>query len=147
MQPEDIMKVAIAQAHESQTPFGAVIVKDGEIVAVAGNTVEPDNDPTAHAEINAIRKLTQQLGQSSLPEGHVLYSTCEPCPMCAATCVWAGISEIVYGVGGDDFEDDNPNLINLQCQELLAKAPNSLMVRCGVLKDQCKQLHAQYPLD
>ncbi|KST65457.1 nucleoside deaminase [Mastigocoleus testarum] len=147
MTPEEIMRVAIAQAEKSKTPFGAVIVKDNQIVEQAGNTVEQDADPTAHAEVNVIRKLTSRLKTSSFNEGYILYSTCEPCAMCAATCFWAGISEIVYGVGGEDFEDDyNPNMIKVQCQDIIEQSPNSIPIKSGILKQDCKHLHSKYPL-
>lgn len=147
MNPTDFMELAIAEARKSKTPFGAVIVKDGNVVEQRGNSVKPDSDPTAHAEINAIRHLMQRLQVgASLDDGYVLYTTCEPCPMCAATCVWAGISEIVYGVGNDDFQDENPNLFELRCQELVARSPNKIKITGGLLKEKCKQLHDEYPL-
>ena len=61
-------------------PFGAVVVRDGKIIATSGNTVVPDNDPTAHAEVNAIRKACKQLDSFQL-KGCEIYSSCEPCPM------------------------------------------------------------------
>jgi tRNA(adenine34) deaminase len=145
MSPEEIMQVAIAEAQKSGTPYGAAIVKDNKIVETGFNTVEPDQDPTAHAEINVIRKLVSRLGGAetlSALQGYTLYTTCEPCPMCAATCIWAGLSEIVYGVGNDDFDGDHPNKIDLRCQEIIARSPNFITVRGGVLKDACKALHA-----
>ena len=76
-------------------PFGAVIVKDGEIVATGCNRVTVNNDPTAHAEVNAIRKACE-LKQDFNLEGCVIYSSCEPCPMCLSAIYWAGISRIYY---------------------------------------------------
>ncbi len=147
MTDEEIMQMAIAEAEKSETPFGAVIVKDNEIVERAGNTVESDADPTCHAEVNVLRKLTTRLKTAALESGYTLYSTCEPCAMCAATCFWAGISEIVYGAGASDFEDDyNPNMINMSCEEIIAKSPASIKIISGILKAECKQLHSKYPL-
>ncbi|MGB6300887.1 MAG: nucleoside deaminase [Rivularia sp. (in: cyanobacteria)] len=147
MTPEEIMQMAIAEAEKSETPFGAVIVKDNEIVEKAGNTVESDADPTCHAEVNVLRKLTKRLKTAALESGYTLYSTCEPCAMCAATIFWGGISEIVYGAGASDFEDDyNPNLIELRCEEIIAKSPASIKIKSGILKEECKKLHSKYPL-
>ena len=147
MTPEEIMQMAIAEAEKSETPFGAVIVKDNEIVERAGNTVEPDADPSCHAEVNVLRKLTTRLKTAALEPGYTLYSTCEPCAMCAATIFWGGISEIVYGAGASDFEDDyNPNLINMSCEELINKSPASIKIKSGILKEECKQLHSRFPL-
>lgn len=74
-------------------PFGCVIVKDGNIVAMAHNTVVKDNDPTAHGEINAIRQASETLGTFNL-EGCELYTTSEPCPMCLSAIMWARISKV-----------------------------------------------------
>ncbi len=76
-------------------PFGAVIVKDGMVVARSANKVVPQNDPTAHAEISAIRLACAELGTFNL-EGCVIYTSCEPCPMCLGAIYWARISEIYY---------------------------------------------------
>ncbi|MDY6901301.1 MAG: nucleoside deaminase [Cyanobacteriota bacterium] len=147
MSPEEIMQMAIAEAEKSETPFGAVIVKDNEIVERAGNTVESDADPTCHAEVNVLRKLTTRLKTAALEPGYTLYSTCEPCAMCAATIFWGGISEIVYGVGASDFEEDyNPNLIDMSCEEVINKSPASIKIKSGILKPECKQLHTRFPL-
>ena len=77
-------------------PFGAVIVKDGEIVAEASNSVTKDNDPTAHAEVNCIRKACKKLNTFVL-EGCEIYASSEPCPMCLGACLWANINKIYYG--------------------------------------------------
>ena len=94
------MREAIRLADESVShgggPFGAVIVKDGEIVAESSNSVTIDNDPTAHAEVNAIRKACKKLATFSL-KGCFIYSSCEPCPMCLGAIYWAGIERIYYG--------------------------------------------------
>lgn len=76
-------------------PFGAVIVKDGEVLAVAHNCVIKNNDPTAHAEVMAIRKACEKIGSYSL-KGTVLYATGEPCPMCASAIIWANIELCYY---------------------------------------------------
>ena len=144
---EEFMEMAIAEAEASKTPYGAVIVKDRQVVERSGNTVQPHSDPSAHAEVNVIRKLTMRLKTGGrLESGYTLYTTCEPCAMCAAICIWSGISEIVYGVGSDDFQDENPNVIELRCQELIARSPNPIPIKGGILRDRCKQLHEQYPL-
>ena len=102
-------------------PFGAVIVKDGEVIAAAGNSVTLDNDPTAHAEVNAIRHACRLTNNFKL-DGCVVYSSCEPCPMCLSALYWAGVSRIYYGNTaadadrinfGDDFiykEIEKPHL-------------------------------------
>ena len=115
MTVNDHMRRAISLAEDNAYsgnggPFGAVIVKDGKVVAEGSNTVTVDNDPTAHAEVNAIRRACAVLGTFDL-SGCELYTSCEPCPMCLAACYWAHISRVYYAAGRDDaaaagFDDD-----------------------------------------
>jgi guanine deaminase len=77
-------------------PFAALIVRDGEVIAEAANSVTTTNDPTAHGEVNAIRKACTALGAFSLA-GCEIYSSCEPCPMCLAAIYWARLGALYYG--------------------------------------------------
>ena len=77
-------------------PFGAVIVRNGEVLATGTNRVTANNDPTAHAEVSAIREACKKMQNFKL-EGCVCYTSCEPCPMCLSALYWAGVSRIVYG--------------------------------------------------
>jgi len=94
------MRLAIAKAREGvacgQSPFGACIARGGEVVSCEHNVVWQTTDITAHAEIHAIRAACRKLSSIDLSEC-VIYSTCEPCPMCFSACHWARISQIVYG--------------------------------------------------
>lgn len=110
---DDFMRQAIALAVENVKngggPFGAVIVKDDRVVATGVNRVVPNNDPTAHAEVNAIRAACVKLGAFNL-SGCVLYTSCEPCPMCLGAIYWAHIDKIYYGAtqhdaAAVDFDD------------------------------------------
>jgi guanine deaminase len=85
-------------------PFGAVIVRDGQVLAASGNSVMRDNDPSAHAEVNAIRAACRGVGSPHLT-GAVLYCSCEPCPMCYATAYWARIGRIFYAAQWSDYAD------------------------------------------
>lgn len=82
-------------------PFGAVIVKDGEVIATGSNSVTLSNDPTAHAEVTAIRRACARLNTFRL-DGCVVYSSCEPCPMCLSALYWAGVKKIFYGNTKED---------------------------------------------
>ncbi len=82
-------------------PFGAVIVRDGQIVGEGANTVTTGNDPTAHGEVNAIRAACQSLGTFTLA-GCQLYTSCEPCPMCLAASYWARLDIIYFGASAAD---------------------------------------------
>jgi guanine deaminase len=76
-------------------PFGAVVVKDGKVIATAANSVTANNDPTAHAEVMAIRKACQALGSFQL-DGCEIYTSCEPCPMCLGAFYWARPAAVYY---------------------------------------------------
>jgi tRNA(Arg) A34 adenosine deaminase TadA len=103
---EQFMRRAIALATDNVLthkggPFGAVIVKDGQIVGEGVNTVTATNDATAHAEVNAIRNACHKLNTFDL-SGCELYTSCEPCPMCWTASYWAGIKTIYYGNRAED---------------------------------------------
>lgn len=97
---EKFMRMAIRMSVENVErgggPFAALIVREGELVSSGINSVAEDNDPTAHAEINAIRSATRKLQRFKLNDC-VLFTTCEPCPMCLGAVYWAGIPKIFYG--------------------------------------------------
>ncbi|GGK36853.1 nucleoside deaminase [Salinarimonas ramus] len=90
--------VALSREHMERGeggPFGAVIVRDGAVLAEGWNEVTSSNDPTAHAEVSAIRRACRAVGDFSL-RGATLYTSCEPCPMCLASAFWARVDRIVY---------------------------------------------------
>ncbi|MGW1454765.1 nucleoside deaminase [Salegentibacter agarivorans] len=100
------LKRAIQLAEEGMDkgqggPFGAVIVKDGEIIAEANNKVTASNDPTAHAEVVAIRKACEKLQDFQL-ENCILYTSCEPCPMCLGAIYWARPKKVYYALTRED---------------------------------------------
>ena len=115
MEKEELMRRAIAVSENSVRngggPFGAVIAsKDGEIIAEASNSVTIDHDPTAHAEVNCIRKATAKFGTFDLA-GYDIYTSCEPCPMCLGAIYWAHLDKIYYANDRKDaaaigFDDD-----------------------------------------
>jgi guanine deaminase len=102
----EFMRLALAEALEHLEeahggPFGACLVLENEVLAVAHNTVLRDREPTAHAEISAIRAAAARLGTRDL-SGCVIYSTTEPCPMCFGAIHWARIDRLVYGTRIED---------------------------------------------
>jgi len=106
MNAEKLMNKAIKESahslkHNHGGPFGAVVVKNGKIVASAHNTVLKSKDPTAHAEVNAIRKACKKLKTPSL-EGCELYTSCEPCPMCLGAIMWARFDTVYYATSRED---------------------------------------------
>lgn len=95
------IELSVANVDNGGGPFGAVIVKDGEVIATGVNSVVQNLDPTAHAEVNAIRCACHKLGSFKL-SGCTVYSSCEPCPMCLSALYWAGVDRICYGNTKED---------------------------------------------
>ena len=139
MNPEDFMRLALSEAKKGESPYGAVIVKDNEVVAKGYNTVKRDSDPSAHAEMNAIRSLTTKIQNPSL-EGYTIYATGEPCPMCATACVWTGLAEIIIGASIEDLFLVNQSQVRISCEEIIAKSFKNIKVIKGLLRQECMQL-------
>lgn len=95
------IQLSIENLEKGGGPFGAVIVKDDEIIAEAANSVTIENDPTCHAEINAIRKAAKELSNYDL-SGCIIYSSCEPCPMCLGAIYWARLDALYYANTKED---------------------------------------------
>jgi len=106
----EAIRLSIDSVKNGGGPFGAVIVKNGKQVAGSANSVTTDTDPTAHAEVNAIRKACKELNTFDL-SGCEIYTSCEPCPMCLSAIYWARIDTIYYGNTKEDAQnigfDDN----------------------------------------
>lgn len=114
MTQQELMRRAISLSEQSVRngggPFGAVIARDGEIVAEGSNSVTLDLDPTAHAEVSTIRRACRKLGTFDL-SGCEIYTSCEPCPMCLGAIYWAHLDRIYYACDRKDaarigFDDD-----------------------------------------
>ncbi|HAF31134.1 MAG TPA: tRNA-specific adenosine deaminase [Bacteroidales bacterium] len=105
---EEFMREAInistKNIDENGGPFGAVIVKDGKVIARGVNRVTSNNDPTAHAEVNAIREAASKLGTFDL-KGCEIYSSCEPCPMCLGAIYWAHLDKLYFANTKQDARD------------------------------------------
>ena len=123
-------------------PFGAVIVKNGEIISVASNTVLRDNDPTAHAEMNAIKGAGKALNTYDL-SGCEIYATGYPCPMCMSAIMWSNIRKIYYGTNLKDaeaigFRDD-------KIYDLIKNSNESNLIEIeNVDRDKCLKLFEEY---
>ena len=140
---QEAIKEAIKGIEENDGgPFGAVITdKDGHVIATGHNEVLKTKDPTAHAEINAIRKACQKLNTKDL-SNCIIYSTCEPCPMCLSAAIWANIKDIYYGCTKEDagkigFRDD---LI----YEYLEGKNNNLLNKIELDRNECLQVFNEY---
>ncbi|MBM3789409.1 MAG: nucleoside deaminase [Acidobacteria bacterium] len=137
------MRLAIEQAREGiaagQTPFGAVVVRGDEVIAAAHNTVWRDTDPTAHAEVNAIRRAAHRLATIALREC-TIFSTCEPCPMCLAAIHWSKIERVVFGARIADAAAAAFHELQLGARELAAMGGSPLRVDSALLEAECREL-------
>ena len=118
-------------------PFGAVIVRDGKVLAASGNSVMRDNDPSAHAEVNAIRIACRAVGSPNIP-GAVLYSSCEPCPMCYSIAYWARVSKIFYAASWSDYADlfDDTNI----GQDMAKPYPQRTVALQQIMQDDAQKV-------
>lgn len=141
MNHEKFMHEALIEAKKGDLPYGAIIVKDDEILIRSHNTAQTDNDVAAHAEINALRAFTHKYGYSlDALEGKILYTTCEPCPMCAAACVWSGVSRVVFGASIKQLIDLDTKQIDISCATIAEKSFQNMEVIGGILADECLEL-------
>jgi tRNA(adenine34) deaminase len=140
---ERLMRLAIDEARRAEShgdvPIGAVIARDGEPIAAAGNEREMRRDPTAHAEVLAIRAAAEALGGWRLP-GTTLYVTLEPCAMCAGAIVLARVPEVVFGAH-DPKAGAAGSVMNVLADPALNHRPR---VGGGVLADECAALLADF---
>jgi len=143
----DFLRLAIATAREGiaagQSPFGSVIARGEEVAAAAHNTVWRDTDPTAHAEVNCIRAASRALGTIDL-SGCVLYSTCEPCPMCLSAIHWSKIRRVVYGAEIADAAAAGFSELRMPARELARAGGSHLLVEGGLLAEECRALFQEF---
>lgn len=143
MTDAEYMRLAVEKSREGiaagQTPFGAVIVLDEKVVAAAHNTVWRDGDPTAHAEVNAIRQAAARLRRIDLA-GCNMFTTCEPCPMCLAAIHWSKIDRVVYGASIADAAAYGFSELHVGAKQLAEMGGSPLRVELGPCRDECRAL-------
>lgn len=149
---ETFMRLAIAEAKSARNAgdyaIGAVVVRDGAVLASSGNRIKLEHDPTQHAEIAAIRLACASLRTRHL-EGAVLYTTAEPCPMCASAAIWARMSGIVSGSTIDDMAEFRAKFgtsewtwrtVDIAAMAVLNQGDPKLFLLEGFLRDECRLL-------
>ena len=114
---EEAVELAVANVGAGGGPFGALIVRDGAVIATGVNAVTTTNDPTAHAEVVAIRTACRQLGDFRLT-GCILVTSCEPCPLCVAAALWARLDRVIYAA--DRYDAARGGFDDLAFHELFA---------------------------
>ncbi len=138
------IEFAKKSAKKGDYALGAVIVKNDKVIATGTTNLKHENDPTVHAEIVAIRNACKKLNLKYL-EDCVLYTTHEPCPMCASAAIWAKMKGIVFGAFVEDAKQRQRKKfswrqINMSCKDILAKGTPKLELVEGFLRDECLKL-------
>jgi tRNA(Arg) A34 adenosine deaminase TadA len=138
------MNIAIQEAQisidEGNKGYGAVVVFDDQIVGQAHDTTFTEKDPCLHAELKAIRQAIKKLNDNNLC-GTILFSTCEPCPMCSSLAVWANITTIVYGISIQETAALGRSRIQISSKQIIEHSPCFIEVFGNILHDDCKALY------
>lgn len=134
---------ALAGIAAGQSPFGAIIVRGGQLVCTAHNSVLRDCDPTAHAEVNAIREAAKLLDTIGL-HGCEMFTTCEPCPMCLSALHWAKLDRVVFGAAIADATAAGFSELAVPASVLAQMGRSPLRVEGGLLVEECGELFQRW---
>jgi tRNA(Arg) A34 adenosine deaminase TadA len=141
---EDMMRLALEEARQSRREgnkgYGAVAVLGTRVLARAHDTAASCKDPSLHAEVNAIRQAAHVLCDDNL-SGVILFSTCEPCPMCSSLAVWANVSAMVFGASIEQTAAKGKARILIPAREIVNKSPVAIEIVPGVLEEDCLNLY------
>ena len=145
---EKFMAMAIEEARagvqRGEQPFGSVVVRDGEVVGRAFNVVNSTGDPTAHAEVMAVRNTAANLKTPNL-KGGTLYTSCDPCPMCAGSMMFSGIEQLVIGARSAKLAELQGRRPRDYTAESLAEQMHLLLeVTRGVLQSEAEEVLGEY---
>lgn len=132
------MKAAIMVAEAHQTPFGAALAMGDQLFVTAANQTKKLHDPTAHAEVMAIRKLGERIQKTDM-SGFTLYTTCEPCPMCMSAAIWAKIDTIFYGCSIPEISKFMDQ-INLPAEKFNQFSFTEINVTGAIMNKNCLEL-------
>ena len=136
---ERFMRLALDEAMQGDFPFGAVIVRDGEVLARGFNSGKRDDDPTAHGEMNAIHAFLSEHGAAAL-RGTTLYTTGEPCPMCTGAIIWCGIRRVVYAASIAELATKMDQIMMTSAEIAATASFSPLAITGGVLSEEALSL-------
>ena len=141
---EGFMRMALDEARQGDSPFGAVIVRDGLVLARGRNLARTNGDPTAHGEMIAIRRCLADHGSAAL-QGTTLYTTGEPCVMCIGAILWGRVGRLVFAVSVEQLATTRDQIM-ISSADIAAKAPFApIAITGGVLADEATQLFRMSP--
>lgn len=141
---ERFLKQTIELARQARQagnhPFGSLLVLDGHVVLTAQNTVTTHRDPTAHAETNLVADAIRHLDPDQIRRA-VLYTSCEPCAMCAGKMYWAGIRSVVYALPSEELAALAGRDFLVPCRELFARAVDTVHIAGPMLVSEAREVH------
>jgi tRNA(Arg) A34 adenosine deaminase TadA len=142
---ERFMRIALDEARQADSPFGAVIVRDGQVLARGRNLGRTNDDPTAHGEMTAIHRCLADLGSAAL-QGSTLYTSGEPCVMCMGAILWCRIGRLVFAASVQQLVTTRDQIM-ISSADIAAKAPFApIAITGGVLVDEAMQLFRMSPV-
>lgn len=139
----ETIQLALSARDNGNGPFGSLLAKDGEVLLRAENTVNTDHDVTCHAETNLVRLAVRQYDRDFL-SGCTLYTSTEPCAMCAGAIFWSGIGRIVFGCSEAKLGEFNGGALNIPCHEVLAHGVRPVEIIGPVLEDEAVAPHVGF---
>jgi tRNA(Arg) A34 adenosine deaminase TadA len=137
------IELAQSAVDKGNHPFGALLVLNGEIILEAENTVNTDDDPTCHAELNLVKLAAKKLPPEALSQA-ILYTSTEPCMMCCGGIYWAGISHVVYACGEDTLAKYGGDDFLVPSREIFAHGKRPVIVEGPILEDEALILHKKF---
>jgi len=141
---EQFIRQAIALAQQARErgnhPFGALLVVDDRVVLTAENTVNSEKNPTCHAETNLVQKAIRELKQNQMARA-TLYTSCEPCPMCASAIYWTGIRKVVYALANEELAKIAGDVLGVSCREIFARASEKVEIAGPFLLEEACKVH------
>jgi tRNA(Arg) A34 adenosine deaminase TadA len=139
---EAILLAAQARQHGNH-PFGALLVQDGRVILTAENTVNTDHDQTRHAELNLVSTAARQFN-SEILANTILYTSTEPCAMCAGAIYWTGIRVVVYGCSAELLGAMADGGLVIPCREIFARGSEAVEVIGPILEDDARKVHEDF---
>lgn len=139
----DAIELARSAVDNGNTPFGSLLVLDGEVVREAENTTLTDDDISAHPEFKLARWAARNLDEAARGRT-TMYTSTEPCPMCASAIVYAGLDRVVYSVRGSTLAECTDGVIQIPCAEVVDRGGGDTRVAGPVLEDEGMDVHEQY---
>lgn len=137
------LELASNAAAAGNEPFGALLVKNEEIVFETQNSIHKSSDPTAHAEMSLIREFCQTYQISDLSD-YTLYTSCEPCCMCSGAMVWSKLGRLVYSASHNQLQEIAGFNIMISSEEVFEKSPFRPVTQSSILNDQGTKILADY---